>query len=99
MSDQLSNLVPAQGHPELPASSLRWYADPSIFEFPSTAYIEPLVVIIGQRRALDALTLGAEIFSPGYNIFVSGLSGTGRLSTIKNILERISPDCHVPHDY
>lgn len=99
MADQSTSLVPAPSHPELPASSLRWYADPTIFEFPSTAYIEPLGGIIGQRRALDALALGAEIFSPGYNIFVSGLSGTGRLSTIKSILERISPDCHVPHDY
>lgn len=103
MPDQLENLpedlLPAPRHPELPANKLRWYADPAIFDFPSTAYVEPLQGIIGQRRALEALTLGAEIFSPGYNIFVSGLAGTGRLSTIKSILERISPDCNVPHDY
>lgn len=99
MPDQLDQLVPAPEHRELSSSALRWYADPSLFDFPSTAYINPLQGIIGQRRALDALTLGAEIYSPGYNIFVSGLSGTGRLSTIKNILERISPDCNVPHDY
>lgn len=91
--------VPAPVHPELPARSLRWYADPTIFDFPSTAYIEPLEGIIGQRRALEALQLGAEIFSPGYNIFVSGLSGTGRLTTIKNILEGISANAHVAHDY
>lgn len=84
---------------ELRASTLRWYADTTLFNFPSTAFIEPLGGIIGQRRALDALTLGAEIFSPGYNIFVSGLSGTGRLTTIKNILLKINPECNVPHDY
>lgn len=94
-----SNYVPAPNHPELALSALRWYADPAIFDFPSTAHIEPLQGIIGQGRALEALMLGAEIFSPGYNIFVSGLSGTGRLTTIQKILERISPDCHVPHDY
>ncbi|MDB5035384.1 MAG: ATP-dependent protease La [Chlorobi bacterium] len=99
MSDTPTNLVPASQHPELPTSQLRWYADPTMFDFPSTAFIEPLQGIIGQRRALDALKLGAEIFSPGYNIFVSGLAGTGRLSTIKNILEGITPDCAVPHDY
>jgi len=43
--------------------------------------------------------LGAEIYSPGYNIFVSGLSGTGRSTTIKNMLEQITPEWHVPHDY
>ncbi len=91
--------APAPDHPELPVSALRWYADSSAFDFPSTAYVDPLQGIIGQRRALEALTLGAEIFSPGYNIFVSGLAGTGRLTTIQKILERISPDCHVPHDY
>jgi len=99
MPDRTDYRVPAPKHPELPAGLLRWYADPALFDFPSTAYIEPLQGIIGQRRALDALMLGAEIFSPGYNIFVSGLAGTGRLTTIQKILERISPDCHVPHDY
>ncbi len=84
---------------ELRARALRWYADTSLFNFPSTAFIEPLQGIIGQRRALDALTLGAEIFSPGYNIFVSGLSGTGRLTTIKDLLLRLRPECNVPHDY
>ncbi len=99
MPDLSKNTIPASAHPELPPSLLRWYADTSIFDFPSTAHIEPLEGIIGQRRALEALLLGAEIFSPGYNIFVSGLSGTGRLTTIQKILESISPDCHVPHDY
>lgn len=85
--------------PELPAGALRWYADPAIFDFPSTAFVKPLVGIIGQERALQALRLGAEIYSPGYNIFVSGLSGTGRSTTIKSILEQITPEWHVPHDY
>ena len=71
MPDQPENLIPARQHSELPANELRWYADPTIFDFPSTAYVEPLQGIIGQRRALDALMLGAEIFSPGYNIFVA----------------------------
>jgi ATP-dependent Lon protease len=93
------NLTPAPEHPELPPESLRWYVDTTLFDFPSTAFVEPIKGIIGQRRALEALTIGAEIFSPGYNIFVSGLSGTGRLSTIKSILERINPDGSVPHDY
>lgn len=99
MAETLENLIPAPAHTELPPNSLRWYADPAIFEFPSTAHVKALDGIIGQQRALGALTMGAEIFSPGYNIFVSGLSGTGRLSTIKNMLERIRPNFNVPHDY
>lgn len=98
-SETSDKLIPAPAHGELPASALRWYADPAMFDFPSTAYVKPLEGIVGQRRAIDALTLGAEIFSPGYNIFVSGMTGTGRLSTIKSMLERIRPNFNVPHDY
>ena len=89
MPDQQNGTVPAPNHNELPSSSLRWSADTSDFTFETTAEIEPLEGIIGQRRALDAMRIGAEIHSPGYNVFVSGLSGTGRLTTIKNILERM----------
>ena len=89
MPDQLPETVPAPEHAELSPQLLRWTADTSTFSFETTAEIEPLQGIIGQRRALDAMRIGAEIHSPGYNVFVSGLSGTGRLSTIKNILENI----------
>lgn len=47
--------------------------------------------IIGQEKAIKALQVGIEIKSPGYNIFVTGLSGTGKLSTIKKVLESITP--------
>ena len=35
--------------------------------------------IIGQPRALKALRIGTEISSKGYKVFVTGLSGTGKL--------------------
>ncbi len=99
MSELPTDLLPAPKHPELPHRSLRWYADPALFGFTSTHDVQPLDGIIGQRRAIEALSLGAEIYSPGYNIFVSGLAGTGRLSTIKSMLERLRPNFNVPHDY
>ena len=99
MADSSNSLISAPQHAELPPDALRWYADMAMFDFPSTAFIEPLKGIIGQQRALDAINIGAQIFSPGYNIFVSGLTGTGRLSTIKSILERSDPYCNIPHDY
>ena len=44
-------------------------------------------------RALRALRLGLEMRHAGYNVFVTGASGTGRLTTIKRLLgER---DCQV----
>ncbi|MBN2534404.1 MAG: AAA family ATPase [Spirochaetales bacterium] len=43
--------------------------------------------IIGQPRALKALKMGTEIPSKGYNIFVTGLSGTGKRTAISKILK------------
>ncbi len=86
-------------HNPLPPSELTWTCDPEIFEFESTKNLEPIEGIIGQERALKALRLGVDLYSPGYNIFVTGLSGTGKATTIQKILERISPNCPVLNDY
>ena len=42
--------------------------------------------IIGQERAIAAMELGLRVESPGYNVFVSGPSGTGRTTTARHIL-------------
>jgi lon-related putative ATP-dependent protease len=42
--------------------------------------------IVAQERALSALELGLGIKQRGYNIFVVGASGTGRVSTVEKIL-------------
>ena len=63
----------------------RWRVDPKTLGFKTTAEIKPLKTIVGQPRASNALKLGAEIRGHGYNIFVTGLSATGRAEAIKNI--------------
>ncbi|MBN1411741.1 MAG: AAA family ATPase [Spirochaetales bacterium] len=47
--------------------------------------------IIGQPRALQALQLGTEIDAKGYNIFVTGFSGTGKRTAITRILKNYKP--------
>ncbi len=47
-------------------------------------------MIIGQPRAVKALEMGTEIKGKGYNIFVTGISGTGRITAIKKILNNHS---------
>jgi len=49
--------------------------------------VDPCCGIIGQDRALSAVELGLEIKSRGYNIFVTGLTGTGRTTAVKLLLE------------
>ena len=51
--------------------------------------VEPSLGIIGQEKAIGAIQLGLSVKSNGYNIFVTGPSGTGRTSTIKLLLKRL----------
>lgn len=86
-------LLKAGTHKELDPSDLKWTCDIKFFDFDSTENVKPIEGIVGQERAIKALKVGVELKSPGYNIFITGLSGTGKLTTIKQMLESIAPDC------
>jgi len=88
----------ANVHAGLPPEKLRWRCDPSRVPFATTAQAEPLEGVIGQDRALRALKLGIEISAPGYNVFVCGLAGTSRGSTIVRILEELRPESSESRD-
>lgn len=89
----------APAHRELKPEELRWKCNPDIFEFESTEDIEPIEGILGQERALKAIRLGVDLRSPGYNIYIAGLSGSGKATTIKKMLEKITAKCPELHDY
>jgi len=72
----------------VPPSRLRLRVDPARFSFGRTDEVAPLEEFIGQDRAIQALEFGLGIDRPGYNIFVSGLTGTGRTSAIKEYVQR-----------
>jgi len=74
---------------EVSIEKLRWRCDPDALPFQTTESIHPCDEIIGQDRALEAIRLGLDINSIGYNIFVTGLAGTGRFTTIKCVLEEM----------
>jgi ATP-dependent Lon protease len=74
---------------EVPIEKLRWRCHPDSLPFKTTESIHPCDEIIGQERALEAIRLGLDINSIGYNIFVTGLAGTGRFTTIKCVLEEM----------
>lgn len=85
-------------YPEVPVEKLRWRCLPESLPFETTAEIKPCMEIIGQERALKAIRLGLELDSLGYNIFVVGLVGTGRNTTIKCLLEEIDKAGKIPDD-
>lgn len=77
----------------LPVKALRWHCDPTAFAFSSTKEIEPIHGVIGQQTAVEALSFGLEIHAPGQNVFVRGLTGTGRMTLISRLLQEIKPSC------
>ena len=73
---------------ELKASDLRFVCDPKIFKFKNTSEIKPLKEVIGQKRAVQAIDFGLNMKSPGYNIFVTGVEGTGKSTIVKDIVTK-----------
>lgn len=55
--------------------------------------------IIGQKRAQSALAFGIAMPTPGYNIFVKGDAGTGRLSMIQQHLDDHAKLLETPLSY
>src|SRR5512135_2468522 len=84
---------------ELIPTQLRWNCDPSFFNFQSTADIPPLKGIVEQDRPVRAIRFGLDITSPGYNIYVSGLTGTGKTTLIKRFLDEIAAKMPRPDDW
>jgi len=83
---------------EVPIEKLRWRLDPATLPFKSTDDLEPLDEIVGQKRAVEAFKFGMGIDSQGYNVFVTGMAGTGRMSTVRKMLEEISCKDRIPDD-
>lgn len=84
---------------ELTPDQLRWRCDPEDCTFEDTSELEGLPEMIGQHRALRALDFGVGITSRGFNIYVLGPAGTGRMTAIKAILERKAETMPVPDDW
>ena len=84
---------------ELTADQVRQRCAPALFGCNSTDELKPIEGIIGQDRALSALKFGLNIVKPGFNIFVSGLAGTGRTTAIKSFLEALAAKKETPSDW
>lgn len=73
--------------PEVPLEQLRWSCNFEKVDFTSTDDLKASDQILGQERALKALELGLDMEYLGYNLFITGKSGTGRSTTIKRLLQ------------
>lgn len=92
-------LAKAKPHEPLPVDALRWRCDAAALPFKSTAEVKPIDEVIGQDTAVEALMFGLEIYAPGQNVFVRGLTGTGRMTLVRRLLEEMRPACPRARDY
>ncbi len=83
---------------EVPVDKLRYRCSPDSFDFESTETVDGGFEIIGQERAIKAIKLGLAVESRGYNLLVQGLTGTGKETTVKSILEQVAHDARIPQD-
>jgi len=89
-----------QAHPpkELAPSQLAWKIDPAEIPFKTSDDCHSCSGIIGQETALKAVQTGLAIKSLGYNIFITGVVGTGRTTTIKQLLDKLEKGKKTPDD-
>lgn len=87
-------IEPTKGSPSpLKPQALRRICDPSQFPFETTAQVEALREVVGQESAVEALAFGLATRAPGQNVYVRGLSGTGRLTLLRQMLQHQSHPC------
>ena len=82
---------------KLPIETLKAKIDLSAIDF--TASLDSQTAILGQERAQSALEFGIAMSNSGYNIFVMGETGSGRLSMIMQYLNNLAPSHPAPSTY
>jgi predicted ATP-dependent protease len=94
--------VTAPSERRVPPDRLRATFDASSLAFECTDELMPQTEMVGQERAIRSLEFGLGVHKPGYNIFVTGLTGTGKATAILEYIRRQvaqHPDAHEVLDW
>jgi len=75
------------------------YCDLEIFDFKTTAELEDLDEIIGQSRALKAISFGIGIKKEGYNLYAMGKLGSGKHTVVEQFIQSQAKDEEKPGDW
>lgn len=71
----------------LSPDALKRTVDYTKFEFETTEDVPALTSIVGQERGRAVMNFGLNVNKTGYNIYVSGLAGTGRTTFTQSIVK------------
>ncbi|RKQ32301.1 Lon protease family protein [Oceanobacillus halophilus] len=75
---------------ELSKEALKKTVDYSTFDFETTEEVPALTGIVGQERGREAMSFGLKVNRRGYNIYVSGISGTGKTNYTNSIVREFA---------
>lgn len=78
---------------------LRHATDPASLGFSTTEDLADVAQNITQERAIEAVSFGVGIQSPGYNVFVMGGPGHGRHRIVSSILKSLAAERPTPSDW
>lgn len=101
---EISHLVVKDAQ-RIPVDKLRWCFDPKNLSFQDTGQVEACDDFVGQEDAIEALEFGLCSQSHGQNVYVRGASGTGRLTMVRRMLQKLQPttdqlkDCCYVHNF
>src|SRR3990170_4834880 len=84
---------------KLKPEQLRRTVDPQQLKIETTEHLERLEGIIGQQRAVSALEFGLGMQETGFNIFVVGPPGIGKMTAVKSFLEKQAARRQTPPDW
>ncbi|MGL5206070.1 MAG: AAA family ATPase, partial [Acidaminococcaceae bacterium] len=99
MDNEVKNTKELLAIKEVSAEQLHFYCKEESFAFETTSTVRPLQGMIGQERAVNAVEFGLHTKNLGYNIFISGMVGTGRMTYAKQVVQKMADKQPVPHDW
>lgn len=87
------------GAQALPVEKLRWVCDPASLKFATTDDIRDIEGVLGQERAVNALTFGASMPYHGYNIYALGPEWLDKHGVITRFLKERAAAEAPPSDW
>ncbi len=83
----------------VPVEQLYFKVDEKLLGFNTTKDVKPDCKMFGHDVAKQALSFAIECPAKGFNAYVRGLSGTGRKTLVRQVLNEIKPKARQRHDY
>ena len=77
---------------------LRAFCEPAQFSFKTTDDLPDYEGIVGQERAIDAMSFGIGMKRTGYNMYLMGSTGLGKHTLLKRFLDKASAEQAVADD-